>query len=122
MTKRRSFLKSLVAAPVALAPAAYSFAQEISPDTIWDKETDVVVVGFGGAGAAAAIASVQGGPKRNINAQVLNALDEPIPHLFCAGELGSIWGTIYQGSSNIAECLVFGRIAGRQAAQTKNWQ
>lgn len=45
MTKRRSFLKSLVAAPVALAPAAYSFAQEISPDTIWDKETDVVVVG-----------------------------------------------------------------------------
>lgn len=63
MTKRRSFLKSLVAAPVALAPAAYSFAQEISPDTIWDKETDVVVVGFGGAGAAAAIASVQGGAK-----------------------------------------------------------
>lgn len=69
-----------------------------------------------------ALLNTQGGPKRNINAQVLNALDEPIPHLFCAGELGSIWGTIYQGSSNIAECLVFGRIAGRQAAQTKNWQ
>lgn len=69
-----------------------------------------------------ALLNTQGGPKRNVNGQVLNALDEPIPHLFCAGELGSIWGTIYQGSSNIAECLVFGRIAGRQAAQTKNWQ
>lgn len=68
-----------------------------------------------------ALLNTQGGPKRNVKGQVLDAFDTPIPHLFCAGELGSIWGTIYQGSSNIAECLVYGRIAGREAAQTKPW-
>ena len=63
MTNRRSFLKSLITAPVALAPISHSFAQEIDPNLKWDKEADVIVVGFGGAGAAAAIASAQEGAK-----------------------------------------------------------
>ena len=57
----------------------------------------------------------KGGPKRNAKAQVIGVDNEPIPGLYSAGDLGSIWGSIYQGSSNIAECLVFGRIAARQA-------
>ena len=51
----------------------------------------------------------KGGPKRKAKAQVIGVDNEPIPGLYSAGELGSIWG------SNIAECLVFGRIAARQA-------
>ena len=30
-----------------------------------------------------------------------------------AGEFGSVWGYLYQGCGNVAECLVFGRIAAR---------
>lgn len=68
-----------------------------------------------------ALLNTQGGPRRNSRANVLNGLGRPIPRLYVAGELGSIWGTIYQGSSNIAECLVYGRIAGRNAAKEKSW-
>jgi hypothetical protein len=28
-----------------------------------------------------------------------------------------MWGLIYQGAGNIAECLAFGRIAGKNAAK-----
>ncbi len=66
-----------------------------------------------------ALLNTQGGPKRNAKAQVIGVDNEPIPGLYSAGELGSIWGTIYQGSSNIAECLVFGRIAARQALKNR---
>jgi len=60
--------------------------------------------------------NTQGGPRRNENAQVLNAFGDPIPGLYSAGELGSMWGMIYQGAGNIAECMVFGRIAGKNSA------
>ena len=62
-----------------------------------------------------ALLNTQGGPKRNARAQVVDVNDKPIPGLYSAGELGSIWGTVYQGSSNIAECLIFGMIAAREA-------
>jgi succinate dehydrogenase/fumarate reductase flavoprotein subunit len=66
-----------------------------------------------------ALYNTQGGPRRDEEARVLNVEGKPIPRLYAAGELGSIWGTLYQGGSNIAECLVFGRIAGRKAAAEK---
>jgi succinate dehydrogenase/fumarate reductase flavoprotein subunit len=40
----------------------------------------------------------------------------PIPGLFSAGELGSIWAALYPGAGNVTETVVFGRIAGRSAA------
>ena len=64
-----------------------------------------------------ALLNTQGGPRRNRKAQVLDAFREPIPRLYSAGELGSMWGLIYQGAGNIAECMVFGRIAGKNAAR-----
>jgi succinate dehydrogenase/fumarate reductase flavoprotein subunit len=64
--------------------------------------------------------NTQGGPRRNADARVLDAFGEPIPGLYSAGELGSLWGLIYQGAGNIAECMVFGRIAGRNVAAEKN--
>lgn len=59
--------------------------------------------------------NTQGGPKRNERAEVTDPFGVPIPGLYSAGELGSMWGMIYQGGGNIAECLAFGRIAGRNA-------
>ena len=65
--------------------------------------------------------NTQGGPKRNTKAQVLDPFGEPIGRLYSAGELGSMWGVIYQGAGNIGECLVYGRIAGQNAAAEKPW-
>lgn len=62
------------------------------------------------------LANTQGGPRRNERAQIVDPFGDPIPGLYGAGELGSLWGLVYQGGGNIAECLAFGRIAGVSAA------
>jgi succinate dehydrogenase/fumarate reductase flavoprotein subunit len=41
----------------------------------------------------------------------------PIPGLYAAGELGSVFGHLYLSGGNIAECFAGGTIAGREAAQ-----
>ncbi|MBI4525821.1 MAG: FAD-binding protein [Deltaproteobacteria bacterium] len=63
--------------------------------------------------------NTQGGPKHNAKAQVVDPWGHPIPRLYAAGELGSIWGFMYQSGGNLGECLAFGRIAGMNAAQEK---
>lgn len=59
--------------------------------------------------------NTDGGPVRDAEARVLDPYGEPIANLYSAGEFGSIWGAMYQGTGNIAECCVFGRIAARNA-------
>ncbi len=57
--------------------------------------------------------NTQGGPRRNEKAQVVDTKGMPIPRLYSAGELGSIFGMLYpSGGGNLAECITFGRIAG----------
>lgn len=64
--------------------------------------------------------NTQGGPRRNADAQVMSVRDEPIERLYSAGEFGSVYGRLYpSGGGNIAECLAFGRIAGRNVANEK---
>jgi len=63
--------------------------------------------------------NTQGGPRRNAEGSVIDTNGDPIPHLYSAGECGSIWGDIYQGAGNLGECLVFGRISGANAAKAK---
>jgi hypothetical protein len=63
--------------------------------------------------------NTQGGPRRNKDAQVVGIDGEPIPRLYSAGELGSIYSFLYQGGGNVGECFAFGRIAGRNAAQER---
>jgi succinate dehydrogenase/fumarate reductase flavoprotein subunit len=65
--------------------------------------------------------NTQGGPRRNKNAQILDPYGKPIPRLYSAGELGSLWSWNYQGAGDFAECLAFGRIAGEHAAAEKPW-
>ena len=69
-----------------------------------------------------ALLNTQGGPRRNTKAQILDAFGRPIPRLYSAGELGSMWGLIYQGAGNIGECVIFGRIAGRNGAGERPWK
>ncbi len=52
------------------------------------------------------------------NAEVLNAKLEPIGHLYAAGEVtGGVHGMVRLGSVAGADCITFGREAGRQAAK-----
>lgn len=61
--------------------------------------------------------NTQGGPRRDADARVVSVRGGPIPRLYSAGELGSVYGMLYpSGGGNIAECLAFGRIAGRNVA------
>lgn len=69
---------------------------------------------------ATAMLNTQGGAKRNAYAEVLNAQGDPIPHLYSAGEFGGINANMYNGGGNLAECLIFGKIAGENAAKPKN--
>ena len=63
-----------------------------------------------------AVLNTQGGARRDADARILRPDGTPIPRLYSAGEFGSIWGHLYQGATNISECLTFGRLAGRNAA------
>ena len=69
---------------------------------------------------APAVLNTQGGPEHNEKAEVLDINNKPIPHLYSAGELGGMCVNRYQGGSNLAECLIFGKIAGEEAAKNKN--
>ena len=64
--------------------------------------------------------NTQGGPRRNSKAQVLNPFGKPVPSLYAAGECGSIYGMLYpMAGGNLAECIIFGRIAAENAIQEK---
>jgi fumarate reductase flavoprotein subunit len=50
--------------------------------------------------------------------RVLNVFGEPIAGLYAAGELmGGFHGVSYMTGSSLGKCVIFGRIAGRRAAQ-----
>jgi hypothetical protein len=63
------------------------------------------------------VSNTQGGPAHDEDQRVLDPFGVPIPGLFEAGEIGSVFGHIYMSGGNLAECFVGGRIAGRNAAQ-----
>lgn len=62
----------------------------------------------------------EAGPRRNARAEILDPEHKPIPHLYGAGELGSNMSNLYQGGSDLADCLIFGKIAGQNAAHPKD--
>lgn len=63
------------------------------------------------------LSNTQGGPRRDEAARIVDVFGAPIRSLYSAGEMGSIWGSLYPGAGNVSECIVFGRIAGRNAAK-----
>ncbi len=67
------------------------------------------------------VINTQGGPVHDPEQRVLNPFGEPIPRLFAAGELGSVFGHLYLGGGNLSECVIGGWTAGRNAARQKPW-
>lgn len=65
--------------------------------------------------------ATSGGPKRDKDARVLDLDDRPIPRLYSSGELGSICSLRYQHGGHLSESIVFGRIAGSNAAAEQDW-
>lgn len=60
--------------------------------------------------------NTKGGILTNAEREVLDRNSEPIGNLYSAGEISSAFKFVYQGGGNLAECIVFGRIAGENAA------
>jgi succinate dehydrogenase/fumarate reductase flavoprotein subunit len=94
--KDAEFGRKLMLEPIAQGPF---YAVELSPSML----------------------NTQGGPRRNEKAQIVRPDGTPIPRLYSAGELGSIYSYLYQGTGNIGECLAFGRIAARNAVAETPW-
>jgi len=66
--------------------------------------------------------NTKGGIQANAKREVLTWEGKPIPRLFSAGEISSALKFVYQGGGNLTECIVFGRIAGKNAAALKPWE
>jgi len=64
-----------------------------------------------------------GGVNINTKAQAMDVVtDKPIPGIYAAGEFaGGVHGAVRLGSAAVVDCLVFGRIAGQNAAADKAW-
>jgi len=63
-----------------------------------------------------------GGLAINKDAQVIGFDLKPMPGLYAAGEAtGGVHGAVRLGSCAMADCVVFGRIAGKNAAKQAAW-
>jgi len=67
------------------------------------------------------ISNTQGGPVHDIDQRILNGFGEPVPRLYEAGELGSIWGSVYIAGGNLSECFIAGRIAANHVTALDPW-
>lgn len=75
---------------------------------------------FYGVAQWPAIHHCMGGVRINAGAQVIDIWGKPIPGLYGAGEVtGGIHGNNRLGGNATADCVVFGRIAGINAAREK---
>jgi hypothetical protein len=66
-------------------------------------------------------ANTQGGPKRDVNANIVDVDNNPIPRLYGAGEFGPIYSYMYNGGGNVSEALAYGRLAARSIGALKPW-
>jgi succinate dehydrogenase/fumarate reductase flavoprotein subunit len=67
------------------------------------------------------IGTASGGPRRDKEARVVDHQGKPIRRLYSAGGLGSIWGFLTVSGSGLTDAIVFGQIAGRNAAAEEPW-
>jgi fumarate reductase flavoprotein subunit len=72
---------------------------------------------FYGIGQWPSIHFCMGGLRIDTRARVIDIWGEPIPRLYAAGEVcGGVHGANRLGGNAITECIVYGRIAGENAA------
>ena len=92
-------------------------AAELDPPYLYDEPHALETGPFYMVPAAGGMASTFGGPKINVNAQVVNFENEPIPGLYAAGAAaGGVWYQDDIGGTQLGGGMVFGRVAARHAA------
>jgi glycine/D-amino acid oxidase-like deaminating enzyme len=62
------------------------------------------------------VATASVGPRRDARARVLDRAGQQIPGLLAAGAAGSIWGHLTEHGGGLTDAIVFGRLAGAEAA------
>lgn len=67
------------------------------------------------------VSNTQGGPVHDAHRRVLDPFGQPIPRLYTAGELGSLFGHLYLLAGNIGECFTSARQASRHLADAEPW-
>jgi fumarate reductase flavoprotein subunit len=111
--------------PASLAGAVtrYNADVEAGQDSMYLKEPSVMRPVATGPFYAVEVRLTQlgltsVGLRIDAGARVVGEASAPVPGLFAAGECtGGVLGDVYMGSGNsLANCLTFGRIAGRSAA------
>ena len=63
------------------------------------------------------VATASGGPRRDAEGRVLRPGGVAIEGLFAAGAAGSIWGHLTEHGGGLTDAIVFGRVAGANAAR-----
>ena len=102
----------------------WNYSCELGEDIEYERKlmlNPLVTAPFYAVALSPTMLNTQGGPRRNTNAQIIRPDGSPIPRLYSAGELGSIYSYLYQGTGNIGECFAFGRIAARNAVADSPW-
>ena len=97
----------------------YQEACTIGSDTKFGRSQETLVGFVGkyyGVPLWPCLLNTQGGPKRNARGEIVDVWGKPIKRLYGVGEMGSIWGFLYQSGGNLAECLGLGRMVGLNAA------
>ncbi|MCZ2157435.1 MAG: FAD-binding protein [Bryobacterales bacterium] len=97
----------------------YNRACEIGTDECFGRNPDtlqpIVTAPYYSVEIVPGIVCTSGGGRRNIESEVLTPDDRPIPRLYEAGELGSMFSYLYQNGSYLTEAMISGRAAGRNA-------
>jgi succinate dehydrogenase/fumarate reductase flavoprotein subunit len=99
--------------------AEYSAAVDTRRDDAFGRAPDTLaplVAPLYAIAMTPGVATASGGPRRDALARVLRPGGEPVPGLFAAGAAGAIWGHLTEHGGGLTDAIVFGRIAGAQAA------
>jgi len=62
------------------------------------------------------IAGTTGGPRHDHRARVLRPDGQPVPGLYAAWAVSLVWGHLIEHGGGLTDAMVFGRIAGTEAA------
>lgn len=115
-------LASLIALdPDVLAAevSAYNSACMAGQDTAHGRDPETLIPiatpPFYAVQLTPAIVCTGGGARRDMDGRVFGHKGTPIPRLFEAGELGSIFSDLYQNGSYLTEAMITGRGAARSA-------
>jgi succinate dehydrogenase/fumarate reductase flavoprotein subunit len=104
---------------LAATLAAYSEAVDAGRDPLFGRSADTLAQlkpPLYAIEIRPGLATASGGPRRDDRARVLAPGGAPIQGLYAAGAAGSIWGHLTEHGGGLTDALVFGRIAGAEAA------